>query len=193
MRFCAERHQASRSLPLLSTVVLAATVVVISAGCGGAHGGSNSSGAAAPTHRPNATGKAVRFAECMRGHGIRAFPYPDASGKLTIDGVANGSSVDTSSAAFERALTACKSLEPAGFTGTKATPRQRTARLAFARCVRENGVPDFPDPTRNGPLVDTNRIPSSGTPGGMTMLNAAMQKCGRYAAAAGVQASSEAL
>jgi hypothetical protein len=135
----------------------------------------------------------VRFAECMRGHGVRAFPDPDASGKMTIDGVANGSSVDTSSAAFERALTACKSLEPAGFTGTKATPRQRKARLAFARCIRENGVPDFPDPTRNGPLIDTNRIPSSGTPEGMSALNAAMQKCGRYAAAAGVQASSEAL
>ena len=135
----------------------------------------------------------MRFAECMRGHGVRAFPYPDSSGKLTIDGVANGSSVDTSSAAFERALTACKSLEPAGFTGTKTTSRQRTARLAFARCIRENGVSDFPNPTRNGPLVDTNRIPSSGTPEGMSVLNVAMQKCGRYAAAAGVQASSEAL
>ena len=26
-----------------------------------------------------------------------------------------------------------------------------------------NGVPDFPDPTPNGPLVDTNRIPSAAT------------------------------
>ncbi len=37
---------------------------------------------------------------------------------------------------------------------------------------------DFPDPTPGAPLVDTNRIPSSARPGGMTVLNAAMQKCG---------------
>ena len=193
MKSRAERRQTSRSLPLLA-VVLAATVVVVSAGCGGAHSSGSSTGAATtPPSTATASGKAVRFTQCMRGHGVGAFPYPDSSGMLTIDGVANGSSVDTSSAAFERALKACKSLEPAGFTGTKATPRQRTARLAFAGCIRENGVPDFPDPTRNGPLVDTNRIPSSGTLRGMSVLNAAMQKCGRYAAAAGVQASSEAL
>ncbi len=50
-------------------------------------------------------------------------------------------------------------------------------------------MPDFPDPTPNGPLVDTNRIPSAATAGGMSILNAAMQKCGRYASAAGVQGS----
>ncbi len=193
MKFRVEWHGMSRSLPLLSALLMVATVAVISAGCGGAHRSSGPETAAPPTSRAIARGKAVRFAVCMRAHGVQAFPYPDPSGKLTIDGIANGSSVDTSSAAFVHALSACKRLEPPGFTGTKATPRQRRARLAFARCVRENGVPDFPDATRDGPLVDTNRIPSSGTPEGMSALNAAMQKCGRYAAAAGVQASSEAL
>jgi hypothetical protein len=65
--------------------------------------------------------------------------------------------------------------------------RQRTAALEFAQCIRENGVKDFPDPALDGPLVDTNRIPSSATPGGMAILNAAMQKCGQYASAAGVK------
>ena len=131
----------------------------------------------------------MKFAECMRANGVSAFPDPNASGGLTIDGIANGSSVDTSSAAFEQALSACKDLEPPGFTGTKVTPQQRTARLEFAQCVRDNGVPDFPDPTPNGPLVDTNRIPSAATTGGMSILNAAMRKCGRYASAAGVKRS----
>jgi hypothetical protein len=109
---------------------------------------------------------------------------------MTIDAIANGSSsVDPNTPAFKQALSACKDLEPPGFTGTKVTPQQTTARLAFAHCVRENGVPDFPDPTPNGPLVDTNRIPSAATPGGMSSLNAAMQKCGRYASAAGVHRS----
>ncbi len=129
----------------------------------------------------------MKFAECMRANGVSAFPDPDASGELTIDGIANGSSLDTSSPAFEHALAACKDLEPPGFTGTRATPQQRTARLEFARCVRDNGVPDFPDPAPNGPLVDTNRIPSAATTGGLSALNAAMQNCSRYASAAGVQ------
>src|SRR5207244_3150640 len=40
------------------------------------------------------------------------------------------------------------------------------AALAFAQCIRDNGVRDFPDPAKTEPLVDTNRIPSAGTPGG---------------------------
>ena len=51
--------------------------------------------------------------------------------------------------------------------------------------MRENGVKDFPDPADDEPLVDTRRIPSSATPGGLSILNAAMQKC-VLAAAAGV-------
>jgi hypothetical protein len=172
-----------RTLWPLATLAMLALIV---AGCSSAPAGAGSSGGSntAPAHE-----KAVAFAECMRGNGVSAFPDPDASGELTIDGIANGSSVDTNSAAFKQALDACKDLEPTGFTGTKVTPQQRTARLEFARCVRQNGVPDFPDPTPNGPLVDTNRIPSSNTTGGMSILKAAMQKCGRYASAAGVKGS----
>jgi hypothetical protein len=89
-------------------------------------------------------------------------------------------------------MSACKDLEPPGFTGGKVTPQQRTARLEFAQCIRDNGVPDFPDPTPNGPLVDTNRIPSAATPAGMSILNAAMHKCRDFGAAAGVTGGSDA-
>jgi hypothetical protein len=158
-----------------------ALLAVLVAGC------SNASTTTGSTN--NAHDKAVKFAECMRWNRVSGFPDPTASGELTIDAIANGSSVDTSSAAWKQAIGACKNLEPAGFTGTKVTPEQRTARLEFAQCVRENGVPDFPDPTSNGPLVDTNRIPSAATTGGMSILNAAMHKCGQYASAAGVHGS----
>jgi hypothetical protein len=125
----------------------------------------------------------------MRSHGVSNFPDPGASGKLTIDAVANGSSLDTSTPAFTQAVSACKALEPAGFTGSKRSSQQQQAALKFAECIRANGVKDFPDPIPNGPLVDTNRIPSAATNGGMSLLNAAMQKCGQYASAAGVQGS----
>ena len=97
----------------------------------------------------------------MRANGVSAFPDPNASGELTIDAVANGSSLDTSSAAFEEAMSVCKDLEPPGFTGDKRSPEQQAAALEFAQCIRENGVKDFPDPAHDAPLVDTRKIPSS--------------------------------
>jgi hypothetical protein len=163
-----------------------AMIAVIVAGCGN---GSAGTGTIGNTSTATARDKAVTFAECMRNNGVSGFPDPSASGQLTIDAVANGSSVNTNTATFKTALSACKNLEPPGFTGAKVTPSQRTARLAFAQCVRDNGVPDFPDPTLNGPLVDTNRIPSAATPAGMSALHAAMQKCGDFARAAGVTGS----
>jgi hypothetical protein len=173
----------SRKLLPLAVLALIAIVTVIS-GCGSSAqtrtgtGGGNNTVAHAQ--------KAVRFAECMRNNGVSTFPDPGASGKLTIDAVANGSSLDTGSPAFKQAVSACKHLEPAGFMGSKRSSQQQQAALKFAECIRANGVKDFPDPIPNGPLVDTNRIPSSNSPGGMSILNAAMHKCGDAAAAAGV-------
>jgi hypothetical protein len=120
----------------------------------------------------------------MRDHGVRAFPDPDASGRLTIDAVVNGSSLDTTAPAWKKALGACRDLQPAGFTGHRRDAAQQEAALAFARCIREHGVADFPDPTAGEPLVDTNRIPSSATSDGMDALNAAMRTCRDLAAAA---------
>jgi hypothetical protein len=122
--------------------------------------------------------KAMKFAACMRNNGVHAFPDPGASGEFTIDGVVNGSSLNPNAPAFKQAMSSCRSLEPAGFTGAKVTPQQRTVRLEFAHCIRVSGVPDFPDPTANGPLVDTNRIPSAARPNGMSALHLAMHKCG---------------
>ena len=83
-------------------------------------------------------------------------------------------------------MSTCRDLEPSGFTGHKRNAQQQRNALEFAQCIRDNGVKDFPDPTPGAPLVDTNRIPSAATSGGMSILNAAMQKCGDHAAAAGV-------
>jgi hypothetical protein len=158
-------------------------VAMIGAGCssGPADTGTGSSNSAAANRQ-----QAVKFAQCMRDNGVREFPDPDASGQLTLDGIANGSSVDPNTAAFKQAISACKDLEPAGFIGHKRSPEQQKVALKFAQCIRDNGVKDFPDPTPDGPLIDTNRIPSSGTQGGMNVLHAAMQKCRAFASGAGV-------
>ena len=151
-----------------------AVIALIGAGCAS---GSAENGSDAGTNAHYKQG--VKFAECMRHNGVREFPDPDASGELTIDGVLNGSSLDPNSTAWKTAVGACKSLQPPGFTGDQElSTEEQKARLEFAQCMRENGVKDFPDPAEGEPPVDTNRIPSSARPGGMTILNAAMRKCG---------------
>jgi hypothetical protein len=169
----------------LDALALIALIAVIS-GCGSSSPAGTSPGSSGGNSALAHAQKGVKFAECMRSHGVSNFPDPGASGKLTIDAVANGSSIDTSTPAFTQAISACKALEPAGFTGSKRSSQQQQAALKFAQCIRANGVKDFPDPIPNGPLVDTNRIPSAAEPGGMSALHAAMQKCSDAAAAAGV-------
>lgn len=175
----------SRTRGPLAALAPVAMAVLISA-CGSSAPASTGAGSSstATNHA-----KAVRFAECMRHNGVSAFPDPPASGDLTIDGVVNGSSMDPNGPTFTHAINACKSLEPPGFTGQKATPQQTYARLKFAQCMRVSGVPDFPDPTPNGPLIDTRRIPSLAGKDPRTDpgLQAAMQKCSDFAAAAGVR------
>jgi hypothetical protein len=172
----------SRTLRPLAALAMVAMVAVISAGCGGTRSSGGTSAGTGGNKNATARDKAVRFSECMRANGVSAFPDPNASGELTIDAVANGSALDTSSAAFEEAMSVCKELEPPGFTGDKRSPEQQAAALEFAQCIRENGVKDFPDPAADAPLVDTRKIPSSDTPTGMSILNAAMQKCDATAA-----------
>jgi hypothetical protein len=162
---------------LFVAIALAAMVVLIS-GCGSSAPGAGNTAGNAHT--------ALQFAQCMRKDGVSNFPDPTATGEFTIDQVANGSSLDTNTPAFIQALSACKQLEPAGFTGSKRSAQEQAAALKFAGCVRHNGVKDFPDPTPTGALVDTNRIPSAAQPGGMSALRSAMKKCSGVAALAGV-------
>jgi hypothetical protein len=65
--------------------------------------------------------------------------------------------------------------------GRKRSTQEQENALKFAQCMRDNGVEDFPDPTEDGPLIDTGRIPSvelAGTPPrNNPVLNAALQKC----------------
>jgi predicted small lipoprotein YifL len=150
-----------------------AMVALIVAGCGSkapSETGTASTGTGG-TKSATDQDKAVRFAECIRGHGVPHFPDPDANGEFVFG-------IDVSPAVWQKAVAACKALEPPGALSGKRSPKQQSAALRFAACVRENGVKDFPDPVNGDPLIDTTKIPSSNQPGGMTILNAATKKCG---------------
>ena len=135
-------------------------VALIGAGCG------SNAPSETPAPQPRrktltARDKAVKFAECMRAHGVSDFPDPDAKNDFEYG-------VSVSPAVWKQATTACKDLQPPGTLASKRTPKQQSASLKFAQCIRDNGVKDFPDPVNGEPLVDTYQIPSSNQPGGMT-------------------------
>ena len=151
----------------LTALALIAMVALISA-----------RGSSAPT--PSGSGgnntaanaqKAVKFAECMRSNGVSDFPDPNANGEFMYG-------VSVTPAVFTKAVDACKALQPPGSLSGQRSPKQQSLALKFAQCVRTNGVPDFPDPVNGQPLIDTTKIPSSNSPGGMSILNAATHKCG---------------
>jgi len=172
---------------------MAVVVAVIAAACGGTPSSSGTSAAAAADTGSNTTTaartstashtstvtpreKAVKFSECMRSNGVNDFPDPNASGQFPSYGVS------VSKAVWTEAVAACKALQPPGSLNAHLTPTQFSAALTFAQCVREHGVPDFPDPVNGQPLIDTTHIPSANKPGGMTILNAATHTCGHLLA-----------
>jgi hypothetical protein len=165
-----------RRLGPSAALALVALISLISAGCGsnapsetGTAGSSGTAGTGA-TKNAGDQDKLVKFAECIREHGVPDFPDANAKGEFVFG-------INVSPVVWGKAVDACKELQPPGSLSSKRTPKQQTASLRFARCIRENGVKDFPDPANGEPLVDTTRIPSSDRPGGMTILNAAMHTC----------------
>ena len=143
----------------------------VTAGNSGAAADVTSTGTATATAKKlTAREKAVKFAECIRAHGVSDFPDPNAKNDFEYG-------VSVSETVWTQAVTACKDLQPPGTLSSKRTSKQQSATLRLANCVRANGVKDFPDPVNGEPVVDTNKIPSSNRPGGMTILNAALQKC----------------
>jgi hypothetical protein len=95
--------------------------------------------------RADDAGPLLRYAQCMRTHGLPEFPDPSASGGLVIP-----NDIDTQSPAFKTAQQACGHL--AQGSGSASSPESAQLQLvALARCMRAHGVPGFADPTRSPP------------------------------------------
>lgn len=98
------------------------------------------------------------FAQCMRDEGVDfADPVPGEDGQLRFappGGGEAGVDADTREA-MQTAVEACgdllERLDVGGGPGGRGEVRIDTeAVLAFAECMRDNGVTDFPDPTADG-------------------------------------------
>jgi len=132
---------------LRATLVVAATLAM--AGCSMQWPGATPA-AAKPT--PDPKHAAVLFSQCMREHGVPDFPDPTTSsdGNVSLGvqaGPPGSSDLDPSSTAFKDASAACQKYMPSGGAGRgKPDPQMQQKALRYSKCMRDHGLPDFPDP-----------------------------------------------
>ena len=110
---------------------------------------------------------ALAYAQCIRDHGYAEFPDPDMEGGFKFL-IAEGSAPR-----FKAAAEACGDLAPEGMRDEGVTPEQLDALIKLSQCVRENGVPEFPDPDSKGSYDLSN----TGIKPGDVRLDAAMATC----------------
>ncbi|WP_433301706.1 hypothetical protein ACQP2F_06870 [Actinoplanes sp. CA-030573] len=114
----------------------------------------------------------LKFARCMREHGITWFPDP-GNGKQSI-AIPQG----TDAKKFEAAQEACKQFMPDGGQVHKPSAEDLQAMRDQAKCMRDNGVPNFPDPQPDGGLmIDPRKL---GTGPGDPTFDKAQKTCEKY-------------
>jgi hypothetical protein len=165
--------------------ILPAMLALAVAGCGKSEEGSGvaTAGGAAGA-RPTASASAaslsdderrLKFAQCMRENGVdMPDPEPGEGGvKVRLGG-------DIDPAKAQAAMEKCRSYLPNGGQPRKLDPQQVENMRKLAQCMRENGVPEFPDPQPDGTMkIDASMFGGKG-PDDPT-FKAAMEKCQQYA------------
>ena len=124
-----------------------------------------SSSPLAASHTGSAPG--VRFAACVRAHGVPNFRDPTSTSQAAPAGTVN-----KRSPAFRRAQRSCQSIQ-AELASAKPHPT-RARQLREAECMRADGVTNYPDPLPGGGF----NIPSTINPQSPTFL-AAANACGK--------------
>jgi hypothetical protein len=172
-----KRH-VSRAARLAVAVALLGAMASLAACGGGSNHASTSATSSAGGGKADASDQGVKYSQCMREHGIKDFPDPVDGHVLLQSGP--GSDLNPNLPAFQAADKACKSLQPAGGQNDKlgSGGPGGEAILAFAKCMRKNGVPKFPDPKINGGQVQMGIDPSSGVDPNSASFKAAQAKCG---------------
>jgi hypothetical protein len=166
-----------------TALVLGLLLALSAAGCGGGgDGGDGVATAGGKTAEPSAsasTGSAedrdaiFAYAKCMRENGVPNFPDPEVGEhgefRLSLPG-GEGFDKEKVDAAQEK----CKKLMPNGGEPPKADPEQIDRMREYAKCMRENGVPKFPDPNAEGGFqIDGNEVGDPQSPA----FKAAEEKC----------------
>ena len=149
----------------LLAVSLAVTGV-LAAGCSGGSAGPGVAGGASAPASASATvsgeAEALEYTACMRSHGVPNFPDPTVQNGSVGFSITAGDGVDQNSPQYQSARQACASLRGGGTANSGSGNLAK--ELKFAQCMRSHGVPDFPDPNKNGGFSGTSTVnPSSPT------------------------------
>lgn len=99
----------------------------------------------------------LKFARCMRAHGVSNFPDPTPGHGIQLS-ITPDSGINPRSPAFQSAQRSCQKLLPIKGTPGHVSAGDRRTALRFAECMRTHGEPDFPDPSaassrNHGPIV----------------------------------------
>jgi hypothetical protein len=126
--------------PLAPLVALCAAGASLAlAACGGSASGS------AASHEQAKEQDLVKFAQCMREHGVNVSTPSGASGAIKITGTGSAGNPHS----LEAAQNACKRYQPSAGK-QNISPAERAAledaSLKFAQCMRSHGV-NVPNPT----------------------------------------------
>ena len=98
----------------------------------------------AAQQRHDAEQMALKWAQCMRDHGIDV-PDPTQGGGVTVNG---GQAPDQQQT--QDAMNACKQYQPRGGNGPGKADQKTLDQLAkFAQCMRDHGIP-MQDPKTSG-------------------------------------------
>ncbi len=139
---------------------------VATAGGGGAEAGPTASASAAAVSDDD---RRLQFAKCMRENGVD-MPDPEpGQGGIRIQRNPGGDPAKT-----QAAMEKCRSLLPNGGAAPKLDAEQVEQLRQLAKCMRENGVPSFPDPEADGTI---NFQLGSGIKRDDPKFQAAMEKC----------------
>lgn len=171
---------------LLLLLTLTAGALVLTA-CGSGAGGSDTGTAAGSSVSGRGYATALRFAACMRSHGVPQFPDPSAAGGIAIPRGAPGVNVNPHAPAFQSAARACRRLLPHGGTPGPIPAAARRRLLQFSQCMRTHGVPKFPDPVfpaSGGAVIQAPGGPA-GSSGPSPAFRRAAQACGQPLAKGG--------
>jgi hypothetical protein len=123
-----------------------------------------------------------KYAACMRDHGVSGFPDPSTTetpNSFGIDGYNFDlpSTMNTQSPAYQSADKTCQNVLDSGTSTRSLNPafvaKARQHALAHAQCMREHGVPNFPDPTIT---ANGNRISQGSSGGGIDPRSPAFQQ-----------------
>jgi hypothetical protein len=142
---------------LRKTILPGLAVALVIAACGGS-AKTTTNGAAGSSSASAESG--IKLADCFRSHGVPNFPDPKSNSgggvQIQIQSThPNGGSEQTSvngvpvnAPAFQSAMNECQKYMPhgGGHGPAGGVAAARKAALAYAACMRKNGVPSFPDP-----------------------------------------------